>query len=179
MKTFKKIAACALIGPMTLGAASVYAHADTPDRTQDPYEAQRPADERRGADESQRPGMSQTDRSYQADRMDHAHQDASKEKLTRAPDNAFHAQSLIGQDIKSQTGDSNIGTVNDLLINEDGEVVALIVGVGGMLGIGEKDVAIRWDSIQHRRDDEGYSHFTTSMTESSLEEAPEYDRDAK
>ena len=182
MKTFKKIAACALIGPMTLGAASVYAHGVSPDRTQDPYGAQQPAEERRGADETQLPGARQQDRSYQADRSDRtdrAHRDSSKEKLTRAPDNAFHAESLIGQDIKSQTGDNDIGSVKDLLISEDGEVLAVIVGVGGMLGIGEKDVAIRWDSIQHTRDEDGESRFTTSMTESSLEEAPEYDHDAK
>ncbi len=178
MKTFKKIAACALIGPMTLGAASVYAYGVAPDHTQDPYETQQPAAERRGADET-RPGMGQRDRSYQADRTDRGHMDASKEKLTRAPANAFHAESLIGEDIKSQTGDNDIGTVKDLLIGEDGKVVAVIVGVGGTLGIGEKDVAIRWDSIQHSRDDDGESRFTTSMTESSLEEAPEYDRDAK
>lgn len=179
MKTFSKIAACALIAPMTLGAASVYAYSDTLDRAQEPYESQRPADEQRGAEAAKRPDMSKTDRSYQADRTDHAHKDASHEKLTHAPDNAFHAESLIGQDIKSQTGDNDIGTVKDLLINEDGEVVAVIVGVGGMLGIGEKDVAIRWDSIQHSRDDDGESRFTTNMTETSLEEAPEYDRDAK
>ena len=36
----------------------------------------------------------------------------------------------------------NIGEINDVLINRNGQVVAVIIGVGGFLGIGEKDVAV-------------------------------------
>ena len=36
----------------------------------------------------------------------------------------------------------NIGEINDVLISRNGQVVAVMIGVGGFLGIGEKDVAI-------------------------------------
>lgn len=39
-------------------------------------------------------------------------------------------------------GDERIGKVSDLLLDADNNVVALVVGVGGFLGIDKKDVAI-------------------------------------
>ncbi len=189
MKTFKTLAACTLIVPLTLGASAVYAQERTPDqeRAQEQREMQRPADERRGAEGAQRQGMQQRGTAGQADkdRMDRTgptagtqHQSGGKATLTRAPANAFHVDWLMGKEINAQAGDDTIGTVNDVLIGEDGKVVAVIVGVGGLLGMGEREVAIPWDAIQHTRDEDGDSEFTTNMTQASLESAPEYDRDA-
>ncbi len=41
-----------------------------------------------------------------------------------------------------------MGSVSDLLIDENGQVVAIVVGVGGFLGMGEKNVAIGWDDVK-------------------------------
>lgn len=41
----------------------------------------------------------------------------------------------------------DIGTVDDLLADREGRVVAVIVGVGGFLGIGDKDVAIPIEAL--------------------------------
>jgi sporulation protein YlmC with PRC-barrel domain len=41
-----------------------------------------------------------------------------------------------------------IGEINDLVIGEDGGVSAVIIGVGGFLGIGEKNVAVNYDDLQ-------------------------------
>ncbi len=37
----------------------------------------------------------------------------------------------------------NVGDINDILLAQDGQIVALVVGVGGFLGIGQKDVPFR------------------------------------
>ena len=198
MKTFKKLAACAVIAPMTMGAASVYALADTPERTQEPHtqerehhETQRPTEERHGQQEQRRQqeqqrGQAQRrqdaqrrgeeDRGYQAGQQHRDRMDG--EQLTRKPANGFHAESLIGQDIRSRNDDEEIGSIQDLVIDQDGQVKAVIVGVGGILGMGERDVAISWDSIQHTRGEDGEQRLTTTKTKSELENAPEYDRDA-
>lgn len=42
----------------------------------------------------------------------------------------------------------SIGTVDDILLDNDGRIVAIVVGVGGFLGIGQKDVAIPTDSLE-------------------------------
>ena len=51
------------------------------------------------------------------------------------------------------TDDAKIGDVSDVLFDKDKKVVAFIVGVGGFLGIGAKDVAIDPASFQagHRQ----------------------------
>lgn len=41
----------------------------------------------------------------------------------------------------------HIGNVDDLLINEDGDVIAIVVGIGGFLGIGTRDVAIATEQL--------------------------------
>ena len=38
--------------------------------------------------------------------------------------------------------DNKIGGVDDILIDKEGRVTAVIIGVGGFLGMGEKDVAV-------------------------------------
>src|SRR6185437_8349066 len=44
--------------------------------------------------------------------------------------------------------DNKIGDVDDLLIDKEGRVTAMIIGVGGFLGVGEKDVAVPFSSVR-------------------------------
>src|SRR3981081_4578615 len=43
--------------------------------------------------------------------------------------------------------DSKIGEIMDVLVDKSGKATALIVGVGGFLGAGEKDVAVPFDAV--------------------------------
>ena len=44
-------------------------------------------------------------------------------------------------------GDNKIGEIMDVLVDREGKVTALIVGVGGFLGMGEK-MAVPFDAVQ-------------------------------
>ena len=44
--------------------------------------------------------------------------------------------------------DNKIGGVDDPLIDKEGRVTAVIIGVGGFPGMGEKDVAVPFSSVQ-------------------------------
>ncbi|WP_200881807.1 PRC-barrel domain-containing protein [Nitrincola sp. A-D6] len=66
--------------------------------------------------------------------------------LESAPVNGTQASDLIGANVRTDA-DDDIGSVSELIIDESGQVVAILVGVGGFLGMGEKDVAIGWDHI--------------------------------
>lgn len=67
--------------------------------------------------------------------------------MASAPANGLHASDLMGVKVVT-SGDEEVGEVNDLIINKDGQVVGVVIGVGGFLGMGEKDVAIGWDEVQ-------------------------------
>lgn len=54
----------------------------------------------------------------------------------------WHKQSIYNR------ADKKIGTVKDVLVDKSGKITALIVGVGGFLGVGEKDVAVPFDAVQ-------------------------------
>ncbi len=67
-----------------------------------------------------------------------------------------------------------IGEVKDLLIDGDGRVVAAIIGVGGFLGMGERDVAVSYRAIKLTRDDKGKPLFVVDVTKDMLKTAPVY-----
>lgn len=142
------------------------------------------------AQSGQRPSRTQQQResgenaaSASARRQDMQRPDANEmhqagmmgKQLSEAPANAFHANSLLGEEVRSQAGEDSAGTINDLVIDEDGQVIAAVVGIGGLLGIGERNVAVSWDELQRSRNAEGELQLTTSMSQDALRDAPDYD----
>jgi ABC-type uncharacterized transport system involved in gliding motility auxiliary subunit len=90
------------------------------------------------------------------------------------PEQAEHqvrAQSLLGVDVSN--GPDTIGEVSDLVVTEDGRVEAIVVGVGGFLGIGEKSVALAWDSIELTERDGGRV-ILVAATREQLEGMPAF-----
>src|SRR3712207_7518193 len=72
------------------------------------------------------------------------------------PEQAEHqvgAQSLLGVDVSN--GEATIGEVSDLVVTEDGRVEAVMVGVGGVLGIGGKGGALAWNNNKLSEEDGG------------------------
>ncbi|MBS3666713.1 MULTISPECIES: PRC-barrel domain-containing protein [Halomonadaceae] len=98
--------------------------------------------------------------------------------LTETPAGTFHADALTGNQVKSSVeDDEDIGTITDLVIDEDGQINAVVVGVGGFLGMGEKNVAIEWDSLELTKDEDGENYvITVNASEDALEAAEEYQR---
>ena len=74
-------------------------------------------------------------------------------------------------------GWDDIGEINDLIVSAEGEVPAALIGVGGFLGIGEKDVAISMDQIAVYTDEGGERFFVTTATADILENAPQFEMD--
>ena len=66
--------------------------------------------------------------------------------LTEQAENHISVADFMGQPIYTADNQS-IGDINDLLVDKEGGVVAAVVGVGGFLGIGEKNVAVPFENI--------------------------------
>jgi hypothetical protein len=69
----------------------------------------------------------------------------------------------------------DIGEINDVVLSMDGQVRAVIIGVGGFLGMGERDVAISLDSLTPivEDDDPDDVFLTVNATKEQIEAAPE------
>jgi putative membrane protein len=69
--------------------------------------------------------------------------------LTRQAPTDWTAEALIGRTVENSNGD-NLGEINNVIINEKGDVVAVVIGVGGFLGIGEKNVGVPFDDLDFK-----------------------------
>jgi sporulation protein YlmC with PRC-barrel domain len=67
--------------------------------------------------------------------------------MTKIETSQMLASELIGTKVISANNES-IGDINDVIVDRNGQAVAAIVGVGGFLGIGEKDVAVPFKSLE-------------------------------
>jgi sporulation protein YlmC with PRC-barrel domain len=84
------------------------------------------------------------------------------------------ASDFIGKRVYTRSGD-DIGEVTDLIVTDNGAVQAVILGVGGFLGIGEKDVAVTMQAIQIQSDGDS-TKLVVDASKEQLTNAPDYDR---
>jgi hypothetical protein len=80
------------------------------------------------------------------------------------------AGKLIGHGVQDMTG-QRIGEIEAIHIGSDGKIADVIVGVGGFLGVGERDVALTWKNFQVS--DSG-DKVTVDMTKDKLKTMPAY-----
>jgi putative membrane protein len=89
--------------------------------------------------------------------------------------NLFVASTVMGSTLYS-TANEDVGDVNDIVIDKNGDVKGVVVGVGGFLGLGEKDVVVPMDRIQFGRDENNNMKLTITASRQELEQAPAFDR---
>ena len=88
--------------------------------------------------------------------------------------NTWLASDFKGVDVIG-ANDEKIGDVDDLLFDKDGKVLAYIVGVGGFLGIGAKDVALPPSAFQVMQGrDSNDVKLKLSMTKEQLNSAADF-----
>jgi sporulation protein YlmC with PRC-barrel domain len=74
---------------------------------------------------------------------------------------------------------NKIGDVNDVLTSKDGKIETLIIGVGGFLGVGEKDVAVPFTAVKVvRKDDKPTLVMDTTKDELKQARGFKYDKTA-
>ena len=83
------------------------------------------------------------------------------------------ASTLIDKPAVNSQGET-IGDVNDLVTDRNGKVIAALIGVGGFLGIGEKDVAVRFEDLKLSRDKNDNVKVTVNISKDMLASAPDY-----
>ncbi|MBI5129625.1 MAG: PRC-barrel domain-containing protein [Rhodopseudomonas palustris] len=59
----------------------------------------------------------------------------------------WRASKLVGLNVYNQ-GNEKLGDISEVLLDNAGRVQAVVIGVGGFLGVGQRDVAIPFDKIK-------------------------------
>ena len=102
---------------------------------------------------------------------------AKADVMTTVPSSSLTVTDWYKQDVYDPSN-TKIGQIMDVLVGQDGQVSALIVGVGGFLGAGEKDVAVSFNTVKATMKDNKV-YLTMNTTKDALKTAPgfKYDRD--
>ena len=95
--------------------------------------------------------------------------------VVTTPTGAVSARAYFDRDVYNNGGEK-IGVIKDLIVGPDGGIYAAVIGVGNLLGIGEKDVAVTFSSIRVTQLN-NERRLVTDATKDALKEAPAF-RDA-
>jgi sporulation protein YlmC with PRC-barrel domain len=94
--------------------------------------------------------------------------------LAKQANDDWLASNLIGQSVYNAK-DENVGDINDLVTDRDGKIVAVLIGSGGFLGLGEKDVAVRFEDLKLARDENNSIKVVADLSKETLASAPDYE----
>jgi sporulation protein YlmC with PRC-barrel domain len=61
--------------------------------------------------------------------------------------NNWRASKLMGLDVYNEANEK-LGDINELILDKNGKVNAVVIGVGGFLGMGEHDIAVTMDKLK-------------------------------
>jgi sporulation protein YlmC with PRC-barrel domain len=97
--------------------------------------------------------------------------------MSSVPSSSKTVSDWYKQDVYDPSN-SKIGKIDDVLVSDSGQVSALIVGVGGFLGAGEKDVAVPFTAVKWSTKD-SKKYLTMAATKDDLKSAQglKYDSD--
>lgn len=83
------------------------------------------------------------------------------------------ASQIIGSPVTNPAGET-LGGVNNLLVNVDGEIEGIIIGIGGFLGIAQKNVAVPFDQVSRTTGQDGKVVMVLDTDKAALEAAPDF-----
>jgi sporulation protein YlmC with PRC-barrel domain len=86
----------------------------------------------------------------------------------------MRASKLIGSAVYDPS-EQKIGTIDELVLNADGKVADVVLGVGGFLGAGEKRVAVAMADLKRGKND----HFVLNTTKDALKQMANFDLKAE
>ncbi|MBR0945470.1 sporulation protein YlmC with PRC-barrel domain [Bradyrhizobium diazoefficiens] len=96
--------------------------------------------------------------------------------LTAAPTESWTVTNYYKQAVYDPK-ESKIGDIDDVLVDKAGKITGLVIGVGGFLGAGEKDVIVPFTAVKTAKKNDKW-WLTLDETKDGLKGAPgfKYDR---
>lgn len=156
-------------------AAPAYAQQPTPDANKQIQATDQGMKKDMKSDSAPQGAMSKPDQKGMADKRGMTATDGTRQAgfVHQQEANEWRASELIGASVYGPN-DKSIGDINELLVNKDGQVTAVVVGVGGFLGVGEKNVALGLQELNVQRKDGEVEKITVSYTKEQLNNAPAF-----
>jgi hypothetical protein len=116
--------------------------------------------------------MAQTAQPNQQQRQSGAAQSAKPVQYYTQHSEDYRVSRIIGATVRNPQNE-NVGEVEDLIMEKNGDVKAAIVSVGGFLGIGERWVAVNFDSLTLQPDGSNW-RVILNTTRDQMKSAPTF-----
>ena len=89
--------------------------------------------------------------------------------------NEWRGSKLVGASVYGPD-DKSIGDINELIVGPKGQIRAVVIGVGGFLGIGEKNVAVPFEAlhISRKPNTSSIARIAAGVSKDELKNAPRY-----
>ncbi|UVK46735.1 PRC-barrel domain-containing protein [Mesorhizobium sp. AR07] len=100
---------------------------------------------------------------------------ADKSTLTEMPIDKIRVADLVGTTVYG-ANDAKVGEIGDVVLTNDKKVDAVLINVGGFLGIGEKEVAVGMEKLKFMTDKAGNRYLYTNFTKEQLKAQAVYDK---
>jgi sporulation protein YlmC with PRC-barrel domain len=84
--------------------------------------------------------------------------------------NQWRSTQMLGMPVFDRAGEK-IGSIGDLVIGQDGAIQAIVIALGGFLGVGEKNIAVSLREMTISRDGTG-DRATVKLSKPEIERAP-------
>ena len=78
----------------------------------------------------------------------------------------WRASKLMGLNVYNEANEK-LGDINELILDKDGKVNAVVIGVGGFLGMGEHDIAVTMDKLKFVEEPVRTSSTSTTTRETT------------
>ena len=95
---------------------------------------------------------------------------AAMQFVTEQGASEWLAGMFIGQAVQNTAGET-VGDINDLVFNHQGRIITVVLGVGGFLGMGEKNVGVRYESLSFKVGSKGERVIVVAVSKDALAKA--------
>ncbi len=91
--------------------------------------------------------------------------------VTAQPSGEWLAHVFFGAPVQNTTGEI-VGNINDLMFDRSGRINTVVIGVGGFLGMGEKNVAVPYSALNFSTDKDNARVIAVTLSKEELASAP-------
>ena len=89
------------------------------------------------------------------------------------PASEWRARLFVGAAVENDLGET-VGDINDLVFDHSGRINTVVLGVGGFLGMGEKNVAVPFSALTYRHGKDDARIIVVALSKDALTQAPAY-----
>lgn len=139
-------------------------------------------DKNKDKQQTQQSRMQQDNRSHaqNSGHMQDMGQRTSQNRLTRLEHSHIKLDDLEDTTIVNRQ-DEEIGSISDVILDQQGRVAAVVVTTGGVMGIGGETKALAWDDVQisAKSDEDDEYKVVVSMSEDELGNLPDFEAERR